>query len=37
LESDWDGVLNDPGMEDVFVGVEREALIDTWLLEDEAK
>ena len=27
LENVWDGVLNDPGEEDVLVGVERGALI----------
>jgi hypothetical protein len=37
LESDWDGVLNDPEVKDAFVGVERKALIYTWLLEDQAK
>jgi len=37
LENLWDGVLNDPGEEDVLVlvGVERGTLIDTWSFKDQ--
>jgi len=35
LENEWDGVLNDPGEEGVFVGVGREVLIDTRSYKDQ--
>ena len=35
LENEWDGVLNDPGEEVVFVGVGREVLIDTRSFKDQ--